>query len=130
MSGRILTGIFGSMWARPGEANRNLTMSYTLFVIIFFGLPLAGLIFLLRGRLYRGFLIRIGAVAAIGLAYFTLWGNYFVASRIWFHEPAMTLGFPIGYLPVEEYVMFALQAAGIGLLMLWLWYIFYPGDFG
>lgn len=105
-------------------------MSYTLYLIIFLGVPLAGLVYLLRGRLYRWALARIGAVVGAGAVYFVPWANYLVAARIWTHEPAMTLGIVVGYLPLEEYARFVLQGALVGLFALWLWYTFYPGDFG
>jgi lycopene beta-cyclase len=104
-------------------------MSYVLFLIVFLGIPLAGLIYLMRGSLQRIHLVMLAGVATASVIYTTPWANYLVATRVWYYDPQLILGIPLGYVPVEVYAFFALQALLIGLFALWTWRRFYPVDF-
>ncbi len=103
-------------------------MSYSLFLIIFVCIPLAGFVYLMRDRVT----VRIGLVLAglivAAVLYTTPWDNYLVATRVWYYDPALVLNIILGYVPFEEYAFFALQTVLVGLFALWLWRRMYPGD--
>jgi lycopene cyclase domain-containing protein len=105
-------------------------MTYLNFLLIFLGLPLAGLALLHwrdRGRraLPPGLLGLPAVVAvlvhiAVALAYTTPWDNYLVATGVWYYDPALVLGITFGWVPLEEYLFFMLQPLLAGGWLLWL----------
>lgn len=60
------------------------------------------------------------AHAAVAVAYTTPWDNYLVATNIWSYDKALVTGYKIGYVPIEEYSFFVLQALLSGS---WVHYI-------
>jgi lycopene beta-cyclase len=104
-------------------------MPYALFLLLFVILPIFGFSYLLWGKLWRGLVVRLIIVAVIAVVYTTPWDNYLVATRVWYYDPKLILGWVIGYVPIEEYSFFVLQTFLTGLLGIWLWRRFYPRDF-
>ena len=103
-------------------------MSYTHFLILFVGIPLILLAWLLRRRLRRIDLSILVRLATIAVLYTTPWDNYLVATGVWYYDPRLVLNHTIGYVPLEEYVFFILQAFLSGLFGVWLWNRFYQHD--
>lgn len=56
----------------------------------------------------------------VAVIYTTPWDNYLVATRVWWYDPRLVAGITIGWVPVEEYLFFALQTALTGLLTITL----------
>jgi lycopene cyclase domain-containing protein len=54
---------------------------------------------------------------ALAVAYTTPWDNYLVATRVWWYDPARTMGVTLGWVPLEEYLFFVLQTFLAGLLL-------------
>jgi lycopene cyclase domain-containing protein len=100
-------------------------MSYTLFLIVFVCVPLGLLVWRLRHRLWRIDLVLLVGLAVIAVVYTTPWDNYLVATGVWYYDPRLVLNLTIGYVPVEEYAFFILQAFLTGLFGMWLWDRFY-----
>ena len=95
-------------------------MTYSLFLLIFLGAPIAVLGLLMRGHIQRRHLVWIGLLMAVALVYTTPWDNYLVASRVWWYAPELVLGLTIGWVPIEEYTFFLLQPVMVGLWVLLL----------
>ncbi len=105
-------------------------MTYLNFLIVFLGVPLAGLAWLHsrdRGRPQRGLLLGgAAAIAAVlvhvvvALVYTTPWDNYLVATGVWYYDPALVLGITFGWVPLEEYLFFILQPLLTGGWLVWL----------
>ncbi len=104
-------------------------MSYAVLLVLFLCLPLAGLIYLMRGTLQRVHLIMLAGIAAVAVVYTTPWDNYVAATRVWYFNPQFVLNLPLGFAPLEVYAFFVLQSFLTGLFVLWLWQRFYPVDF-
>jgi lycopene beta-cyclase len=104
-------------------------MSYTLFLIIFVCVPLAAFGFVMRKYLRPIHLLGIAGLAVIAIVYTTPWDNYLVASGVWYYDTKLVLGVLLGYVPLEEYAFYILQAALTGLFTFWLWQRFYPESF-
>jgi lycopene beta-cyclase len=102
-------------------------MSYLLFLIVFVCIPLGFLVWRLR-RLWRIELAMLVGLAAIAVIYTTPWDNYLVATGVWSYDPQLVLNHTIGYVPVEEYAFFILQAFLTGLFGVWLSRRFYHQD--
>jgi lycopene cyclase domain-containing protein len=51
----------------------------------------------------------------MALIYTTPWDNYLVATGVWWYDPRLVTGLTLGWVPVEEYTFFILQAAVTGL---------------
>ncbi len=96
-------------------------MSYLAFHATFILPPIALLAAtsLARHRVGRRPAVCIAVVAAIALAYTTPWDNYLVGRGIWSYGEDRVLA-TIGYVPVEEYLFFALQPVLTGL---WLFHV-------
>jgi lycopene cyclase domain-containing protein len=105
-------------------------MTYLNFLLVFLGIPLAGLAVLHwrdRARPHRGPLLG-GAAAAlavlvhvvVALVYTTPWDNYLVATGVWYYHPELVLGVTFGWVPLEEYLFFILQPMLTGGWLLWL----------
>jgi lycopene beta-cyclase len=104
-------------------------MSYSIFLLIFVCIPLAALIYMMRHAIRRIHLLMLVIMAVIAVVYTTPWDNYLVASRVWYYNPALVLGLPLGHVPIEEYAFFVLQSFLTGLFVFWLWRHFYPADY-
>ena len=105
-------------------------MSYGQFLILFVCIPLALLAWRLRHQIRRVQLVMLVALATIAVVYTTPWDNYLVATGVWYYDPRLVLNLTIGYVPIEEYAFFILQAFLTGLFGLWLWNRFYYRDSG
>jgi len=103
-------------------------MSYSLFLVIFVGVPLALLIAFGRVALTRRALLAVLGLVVLALVYTTPWDNYLVATRVWYYDPALVWNTIIGYVPLEEYLFFILQTVLVGLFTVWLWRRVYPQD--
>jgi lycopene cyclase domain-containing protein len=62
----------------------------------------------------------LGILIVIALVYTTPWDNYLVATRVWWYDPRLVLGITLGWVPLEEYLFFALQPVMIGLWVFFL----------
>lgn len=51
----------------------------------------------------------VALTVLVALAYTTPWGNYLVATRGWYYDPAPVWNIVLGYVPLEEYLFFVLQ---------------------
>lgn len=102
-------------------------MSYLLFLVVFVCIPLSLLAWRLR-RLWRNELTMLLGLAVIAVIYTTPWDNYLVATGVWYYDPQLVLNQTIGYVPVEEYAFFILQAFLTGLFGVWLSRRFYNKD--
>ncbi len=60
------------------------------------------------------------ALVLIALVYTTPWDNYLVATKVWWYDPALVIGWVIGWVPIEEYSFFVLQTI---LTSLWIWFL-------
>ena len=76
----------------------------------------------------RAVWIEIGIHILLAVIYTTPWDNYLVATGVWYYDPRLVLNRTIGYVPVEEYAFFILQAFLTGLFGMWLWNRFYHKD--
>ncbi|MFN3928144.1 MAG: lycopene cyclase domain-containing protein, partial [Thermoflexus sp.] len=103
-------------------------MTYLSFLLVFVILPV---LLLLSGIEWRQasewgdrprwvFAPYIPAQAAIALIYTTPWDNYLVARGVWSYDPKRTLGWSIGWVPIEEYLFFIFQPVLVGLWMEWI----------
>ena len=106
----------------------NAILSYSLFLIIFVGVPLAAMIYLMRGLVTRRVALGLLLLILVAVVYTTPWDNYLVASRVWYYDPRLVLNAILGYVPLEEYLFFILQTLLAGLFAVWLWRRFYPQD--
>jgi len=95
-------------------------MTYGQFLILFLGLPLALMTWVMRRRVERRQAIVILAHSLVALIYTTPWDNYLVATRIWWYNPELVTGITLGWVPLEEYLFFILQPALAGLWLLGL----------
>jgi lycopene cyclase domain-containing protein len=101
-------------------------VTYASFLGLFLGIPLT-LLGLLTLRAHRQGAtlppnlnnlpawLAVGAHVIIALAYTTPWDNYLVANRVWWYNPELVTGYVIGWVPLEEYIFFALQSLLTGL---------------
>jgi lycopene cyclase domain-containing protein len=62
----------------------------------------------------------IGIHVALAVLYTTPWDNYLVATRVWYYHPQRVTGILLGYVPIEEYAFFVLEAVLTGLWWWWL----------
>lgn len=103
-------------------------MTYLGFLLIFVVLPTVLLWIGVRQRRASGegggsrwaFAPYIPVQAAIALIYTTPWDNFLVARGVWSYAPERTLGWTIGWVPIEEYLFFILESAMVGLWMEWV----------
>jgi lycopene cyclase domain-containing protein len=106
-------------------------MTYFGFLAIFLAMPLAllGLVCvrdMRRGRRLPRSLqawplwVALAAHAVVAVLYTTPWDNYLVATGVWGYDPRLVAGITLGWVPLEEYIFFALQPllAGLWLAML------------
>jgi lycopene cyclase domain-containing protein len=57
----------------------------------------------------------IGIHLILAVLYTTPWDNYLVATRVWYYGSKLVSGIVLGYVPLEEYIFFALQTLFAGL---------------
>ena len=95
-------------------------MSYSLFLLIFLGIPILILGWTMRRHLQRAHLVWIGTLMLVALVYTTPWDNYLVATRVWWYDPDLVLGVTIGWVPIEEYTFFLVQPVMVGLWVLFV----------
>ncbi|HEX2995201.1 MAG TPA: lycopene cyclase domain-containing protein [Anaerolineales bacterium] len=106
-------------------------MTYFGFLLRFLVIPI--LIFLaitywdnrtnkqIRGfREGRAVWVAIGIHILLAVIYTTPWDNYLVATGVWYYNPELVTGLVIGYVPIEEYTFFILEAILAGL---WWWFL-------
>lgn len=100
-------------------------MTYFCFLAWFLGVPLLALSLLhwlderrkrrdlepLHGR--RAWLV-VAAHAMVAVAYTTPWDNYLVANGIWSYDQRLVAGLTVGWVPLEEYLIFVLQSLAVG----------------
>jgi len=71
----------------------------------------------------REVLTAIGVHIVLAVLYTTPWDNYLVATHVWTYDPGRVSGILLGYVPLEEYLFFVLEAVLVGL---WWWLIAAP----
>lgn len=62
----------------------------------------------------------LGIHILLAVIYTTPWDNYLVATGVWYYKPELVTGLVIGYVPIEEYTFFVLEAILSGL---WWWFL-------
>jgi lycopene cyclase domain-containing protein len=100
-------------------------MTYFGFLLRFLVVPIVALILFLRWKARRhrskvaaggrAFWIALAVQVLLAVVYTTPWDNYLVAQGIWYYNPAQVSGILLGYVPLEEYAFFVLQAMLVGL---------------
>ena len=98
-------------------------MTYWAFHLIFI-LPVIGVLLYLNHRKGACEMPRarlgVGLIAVTALVYTTPWDNYLVYRGIWSYGPdRISEGLRLGYVPLEEYCFFLLQATLTGLYLLY-----------
>jgi len=83
-------------------------MTYFAFLFLFIVPPIAALVWLARPTMRQW--ACIGVLALITYVWTTPWDNYLVASGVWAYRPEHVSGIVLGFVPVEEYLFFGLQA--------------------
>ena len=102
-------------------------MSYFGFLVCFLVVPLAALLLFQRWKIsfsgkasgYQGGKapwLAIAVQVALAVLYTTPWDNYLVANGVWTYSHAQVSGVLLGYVPLEEYTFFVLQAVLVGIL--------------
>ncbi|HMM28579.1 MAG TPA: lycopene cyclase domain-containing protein [Aggregatilineaceae bacterium] len=106
-------------------------MTYFGFLLRFLVIPIAVLLVLTyrdrrQGRALPPALGSLSPWAAlavlivIAVVYTAPWDNYLVATEVWGYDPALVTGITLGWVPLEEYVFFALQPVLAGLWLVFL----------
>ncbi len=106
-------------------------MTYFDFLLRFVAIPLLILVALTAWDRYRGrqahgmigeraILIGIVVHVLVAVIYTTPWDNYLVATGVWTYNPHLVTGIVLGYVPIEEYTFFVLEAL---LVSLWWWFL-------
>ncbi len=99
-------------------------MTYFGFLLVFVVFPIGVLlaVLLFRGRsdagrafAGRAALEAVAVQMLLALVYTTPWDNYLVATGVWHYNPALVTGIVMGYVPLEEYLFFLLEALLVGL---------------
>ncbi|HEX8991087.1 MAG TPA: lycopene cyclase domain-containing protein, partial [Anaerolineales bacterium] len=96
-------------------------MTYFGFLLRFLVLPVAGLLafglWKARGkdgstgnRRGRALWLALAAQVLAAVLYTTPWDNYLVATHVWTYSPGQVSGILLGYVPIEEYTFFILEA--------------------
>ncbi len=99
-------------------------MTYFGFLLRFLFLPILVLLAITYrdNKQINGF--RNGRAVWMGIAihvvlavvYTTPWDNYLVATGVWYYNPKLVTGVLFGYVPIEEYTFFVVEAILSGLL--------------
>ncbi len=89
-------------------------MTYALFLLLFLVIPIAVLLFFLRGRLQPRHFFACGLVCLLAFVYTSPWDNHAAKIKLWTFDPhfAPPSHFWL-YLPWEEYAFYFAQ----GILM-------------
>ena len=98
-------------------------MTYWGVLGVFVAPPVAALTVLVARRVRRTDWVPYAvvlALAVVALVYTAPWDNFLVATRVWWYDEALVTGLTIGWVPVEEYAFFALQALLTGLWTVYL----------
>ena len=101
-------------------------MSYFGFLLLFLVIPILALLaFRHWGRhasrtsaVFPGGTapwVALAVQIALAVLYTTPWDNYLVARGVWYYNPAQVSGVLLGYVPLEEYTFFVLEAVLIGV---------------
>ena len=83
-------------------------MTYFDFLLFFVVPPIVVLAVWARPTARHG--LAIAFLCAVTYIWTTPWDNYLVASGVWAYRPAQVSGLVLGFVPVEEYLFFGLQA--------------------
>lgn len=95
-------------------------MTYFRFLLIFLGIPLMAMAFLLWRdkqhfrqlppdlRTWNPLWVILAHVV-VAVLYTTPWDNYLVATGVWYYDPRRITGTLLGWVPLEEYCFFVLQ---------------------
>jgi lycopene beta-cyclase len=101
-------------------------MTYFGFLLIFLLIPILLIVWALRSRWripggeawhtvrHRPLLVATGVQVVLAVLYTTPWDNYLVATGVWHYASAAVTGVLLGYVPVEEYTFFVLEAILVG----------------
>ena len=90
-------------------------MTYGRFLFAFVVLPLAAVLWRYSQVLRRGGYRPLVALLCIVYVATTPWDNAAVAAGLWDFAPDKIWGVRLGYLPLEEYLFFGLQALLTGI---------------
>lgn len=83
-------------------------MTYFDFLLFFVVPPIVVLAVLARPKARHG--LAIAFLCVVTYVWTTPWDNYLVASGVWAYRPAQVSGVVFGFVPLEEYLFFGLQA--------------------
>jgi lycopene cyclase domain-containing protein len=101
-------------------------MTYFGFLLLFLVLPILLIVWALRtlpqGRAEqtgisvsrRALLVATGVQVVLSVLYTTPWDNYLVATGVWNYGSTAVTGILVGYVPIEEYTFFVLEAILVG----------------
>lgn len=108
-------------------------MTYFGVLAQFLGPPLVLLALLTwydnrRGKPFSGAraLMAVALHVVIAVVYTTPWDNYLVATNVWWYDEDLVTGITLGWVPIEEYTFFVVQAVFSGLLLLALLRYVFP----
>lgn len=94
-------------------------MTYALFLLVFLGVPLALLGFILRGRVAGRHALAGGAVCLLAFAYTSPWDNHAARTKLWTFDPVFAPpSHFVFFLPWEEYAFYFAQGTLMCLLTL------------
>ena len=93
-------------------------MSYAIFLLLFLGLPLCALLWVVR--LPRIAHMAVGATGVLALLYTTPWDNALILNGVWPYGRGHVLGATIGVVPLEECLFYILQVLLAGTITAWL----------
>lgn len=104
-------------------------MTYASFLFVFLVPPILLLALMSRRDAARGrapvglaqgrpVWLAVGLFMLIAVIYTTPWDNYLVATDVWSYDARRVTGARIGYVPIEEYAFFLLEALLAGLCWL------------
>lgn len=93
-------------------------MTYGGFLALFVVVPLVAALWRFGGALLDGGWRAMGLLLVIVYVATTPWDNGAVARGLWDFDPARINGVRLGWLPIEEYAFFGLQALLTGVWVL------------
>ena len=96
-------------------------MTYFGFLLRFLVLPVAGLLAFglwkrrveeasITGSRGKALWLALAVQVLVAVLYTTPWDNYLVATHVWAYNPRQVSGILLGYVPIEEYMFFILEA--------------------
>jgi len=96
-------------------------MTYAEFLLVFLLIPLGVLMLLARG-LFKGYHLKaLGLVLLLAFLYTAPWDNYAAKHKLWTYAPRFVpASHYLGYLPIEEYAFYLLQALLVCTVLLLL----------